>query len=495
LGVAELWRSAGDAILDVMQFSPRYAATCLFATIVTLNEDARRLGSPTDNAIAQAQPPWSGRLQIPPEERGFTDGTGRFVLPLCAHFGEAFSAFVRRASAVESQLTAIRAAGYDCVRVWVNLGFHQDGWKNREVTPFRFSGDDGTLVEPTPEYYGRLAAFLQLLDRLGLRLHLTQGDLNRVSAADIARHYARIASLVKEHRLDHVVALVEAINENHVNGDFPLSALRQWVEPFKHLGFIVASSCGCLDDDPAGVAAYSQGFSVRYYHGYRLGNAVDRLRRIFATTYLAAPRAPRLAWEGEPIGPNDQPGLGVSGNHTEDVEELGLLPVQRFIARGAWTYMSQYGVWWNGPIEKQSGFRVVPAMRTVLENFASEVMTWPTLVHGGREEAALASPIGYHSPGGPREGPARIDQAISADRRKVAAVVYGGTGRKPVQNRMGCTARLTVVRPRDDETVQTDSFTLAPGETLDLDYRVGRLLLATCIDRGAPLAIHNRAVQ
>jgi hypothetical protein len=472
-----------------MHLSPFHVALCLFATIVTLHAGAPRLASATHNSIAQAQPPWGGRLQIAPAEGGFIDATGRVVLPLCAHFGEAFSAFVRRAAAVESQLAAIRAAGYDCVRVWVNLGFHQDGWKNREVTPFRFRGDDGTQVEPTPEYYERLVAFLQLLDRVGLRLHLTQGDLNRVSAADITRHYARIASLVQEHRLEHVVALVEAINENHVNGDFPLSALRQWVEPFKRLGFIVASSCGCLDDDPEGVAAYSHGFSVRYYHGYRLGNAVDRLRRIFATSYLAAPRAPRLAWEGEPIGPNDQTGLGVSGNHTEDVEELGLLAVQRFIARGAWTYMSQYGVWWNGPIDKQSGFRVVPAMRKVLEDFASDVMAWPTLVHGGRDEAVLASPIGYHAPGGPREGPARMDQAISADRRKVAAVVYGGTGRKPVQNRMGCTARLTVVRPREDETVQTDSFTLGPGETLDLDYRIGRLLLATCTDRSAPLAI------
>jgi hypothetical protein len=44
----------------------------------------------------------------------------------------------------------------------------------------------------------------------------------------------------------------------------------------------------------------------------------------------------------------------------------------------------------------------------------------------------------------------------------------------------GPTARLTVVQPTDDETIVSRTFTLAPGETLELNYRVGRLLFAEC---------------
>jgi hypothetical protein len=39
---------------------------------------------------------------------------------------------------------------------------------------------------------------------------------------------------------------------------------------------------------------------------------------------------------------------------------------------------------------------------------------------------------------------------------------------------------VTVVRPRDDEQVQKDTFRVQPGGVLDVDYRVGRLLLAEC---------------
>lgn len=427
--------------------------------------------------------PWRGRLTIETDQLGFIDAAGTWQLPLCAHFGEAFSAYVHGKTvdgiSVEEQLRRIRAAGYDCVRSWINLGFYQDGWKGREVTPFSFVGNDGTRVRPTPEYYDRLVAFLRLLDTLGLRLHLTQGDLNQVDPGEVRRHYERIAELLDAHALQHVIALVEAINENHMNGSFKPDTLREWVEPFKSRGYIVAATCGC-SDDPHELIANARAFSVRYYHGLRPGDATDRLRHIFSTSYAVPEGAPRLAWEGEPIGPNRLPGRGVYGNHTEDAEELGLLPAQRLIARGAWTFMSQCGVFWRCALDKHTGFSLVPKMRKVLRDFAPDVMAWPTLVHGARPEAALVSPIGYHHASGASEGPSRIDQAVSADRRKAVAVVYGGRGRKPVQNKMGCSARVTVVQPKDDETIDSRTFTLAPGETMDLEYRVGRLLLAEC---------------
>jgi hypothetical protein len=457
------------------RFRRTASAVAIAAVLLALS------GPGSTSGAAVSVEPWQQRLVIAAGGRGFIDGAGAWQLPLCAHFGEAFSAYVRRPEAVAEQLRAIRGAGYDCVRSWVHLGYYQQAWKGREVTPFSFAADDGTLVAPTPRYYEQLVAFLRLLDAVGLRFHLTQGDLNRIATADVRRHYARIADLLDEHRLQHVIALVEAINEDHVNGGFGPAILREWVEPFARRGYIVASSCpgGCTEE-AADVVAYSRGFSVRYYHGDRGGDAVDRLKSIFTTTYDAPPGTPRLAWEGEPIGPNDFPGPGVSLNHTEDVEELGLLAVQRLIARGAWTYMSQYGVFWNGPIHTHSGFRAVPRMRAALAAFAPDVMTWPILVHGSREEAVLVSATGYHYAGGSREGPARIDQAVSPDGRRAVAVIYGGSGRKAVQNRMGCPASLTIVQPTDDAPGDMRAVTVAPGEAVDVEYRVGRLLLAAC---------------
>jgi hypothetical protein len=444
-------------------------------------ESAGRTRAPS----ASSAVPWQGRLSIATSDRGFIDAAGAWQLPLCAHFGEGFSAYVHGKTvdgvSVEEQLRTIKSAGYDCIRSWIHLGFYQSGWKRREVTPFSFAADDGTRISPTTQYYERLMAFVGLLDSIGLRLHLTQGDLNGVPRNAVRQHYRRVAELLDERGLRHVIALVEAINEDHVNGAFGPATLLEWVEPFKSRGYIVASSCptACSEEADA-VTAYSRGFSVRYYHGHRTGDATDRLRHIFTTTYETPPGTPRLAWEGEPIGPNNFSGPGVSGNHTEDAEELGLLPVQRLIARGAWTYMSQCGVFWHCRIETHTAFHVVPKMRNVLRDFAPEVMTWPTLVHGGRPEAVLVSPIGYHDPGRRSEGPARIDQVVSPDARKAVAVVYGGSGRKPVQNRMGCTIRLKVVRPMADQSIDMQTFTLAAGETIDMEFRIGRLLLAEC---------------
>src|SRR5690606_10936469 len=110
--------------------------------------------------------------------------------------------------------------------------------------------------------------------------------------------------------------------------------------------------------------------------------------------------APYLAWDGEPIGPNHDAGPGVTVNHTNDVEELALLHAMTlFGGKSAATYMSQHGVFWRGNIHEQAGFHVTPRIRAVLRDFAPDVMRW-TLYHGGRREAVLRSPGGYHGDAG-----------------------------------------------------------------------------------------------
>ncbi len=439
-------------------------------------------------ALAAPAPPaasgWTGRLQI--GDRAFVDGAGRPVLPLCAHFAEAFSAWARRPAEVEDQLRAIKEARYDCIRFWDNLGEYSEAWRGKEISPFSWTNADGIRIEATVGYYDKLKQFLEVLDRHGLAAHHSRGDLGRqtpvVPLARVVEHSTRVAAIYDAVGW-HVLALYEANNEDFQNGNFGPAQLLRIVEPLKARGAIVASSCPAeCSEEGADVRAYSRGFSVRYYHGQRHGDAVDRLARKFATGYHAPEDAPYLGWDGEPIGPNNDPGPGVTVEHTEDVEEIALLHAMTLVGgRSGATYMSQHGIFWNGRIERQSGFQATPRMRAALRDFAPDVMRWQ-LYHGGRDEAVLRSPDGYHGDVGVGHGPARLDQAVSRDRRRVVALMYGGRAPKRFRNDLQCLAAITVVRPRDDEQMQSDTFRLAPGELMEVEYRVGRLLLGVCAD-------------
>ncbi len=198
---------------------------------------------------------------------------------------------------------------------------------------------------------------------------------------------------------------------------------------------------------------------------------------IFSLGYFE-PRqgVPRLGWQREPAGPGD----GVSVGRVEDREQLALMAATALLSRQAWNYMCGNCVFWNGPIEINPGFYAVPRIRAVLAAFAPDVMTWPTLRHGGRSDTALNSPSGWFGDPGVTEGPGRINMAIAPDRRKVVATVTGGSGRKQVRNVLCPSLALTVVMVNDDETIRQDTFTLQQGESIALDYRIGRLLLGVC---------------
>jgi hypothetical protein len=97
-----------------------------------------------EQRAASAAGRWSGRLQI--RDGAFVDGRGDPVLPLCAHFGEAFSAWIRDRAAVETQLLEIGRAGYDCIRFWDNLGEYSEAWRGKEVSPFSWTTAEGVRV-------------------------------------------------------------------------------------------------------------------------------------------------------------------------------------------------------------------------------------------------------------------------------------------------------------------------------------------------------------
>ncbi|MFH1574139.1 MAG: hypothetical protein ABIG68_09150, partial [Acidobacteriota bacterium] len=146
-------------------------------------------------------------------------------------------------------------------------------------------------------------------------------------------------------------------------------------------------------------------------HGYRDGHWWDKVRHIFSIPYEQQPRLP-LGWQSEPTGPGDAVSV------TEHKEELtsGVLAAMATMALATgqgWTYMSGFGVRWDGPLESQPGFYEVPRVREVLP---ADVMAFRRFYHGGdlwRDERIFAA-----------QGETRADHVEHRDGRFVV-LIYG----------------------------------------------------------------------
>lgn len=451
---------------------------------------------------APITPPWTGQLRLARDGLGFQDADGRWVLPLCAHYGEAFSAFVHgktigavgsqsalRGFGVEEQLRRIKAAGYDCIRFWDVLGYYDQNrpdqpvqwsaWAGAEVTPVAFTAYSGRRIPATPGYYEQLRDFISLLQRVGLAGFHSRGDLNGIPFDWVWAHTRNVAALYAERNAWSAVALAEANNENWQNGGFTPEQLRQLVEPFKAHRVLTAHSTAEQGEEPAAITEISAGASIYTVHGLRVGTFSQLLEHIFSLGYFSRvpdwPGVPRLGVQGEPSGP----GEGVSVGRVNDRELLGLMAATSLISRQWWVYMSGHGVFWKGPIDSQPGFAVVPRIRRAIADFAADVMSWG-LYHGGRHEAALRSPTGYEGDPGNANGPARIFNAVRPDRRAVVAVVEGGHGAKQLQNMLDCALQLDVISVNADESLTRHRVTLQPRASMAIDYAFGRLLLGVC---------------
>jgi hypothetical protein len=469
-----------------MTVALRVFASCLAAVVVAPDRGDRLTTRPIEAwrraADTTSVSPWHGRLRIARDQRGFVDERGEWVLPIFAHFGEAFSAFVRRPADVERQLRAIKAAGYDGIRFWDTLGYHANAWRGKEVMPWAFTNDRGERVEATPSYYQRLSEFLLALRGAGLTAHHSRGDLNGIALERVVQHAEVVAALYDTIGWD-INALFEGNNEDFQNGSFGPEGLRRIVEPASRRGALVASSCpGRCSEQESDLRKYTKGFSVFYVHGARPGTPSDRLRRIF-TLGTEANRfgEARLGWQGEPIGPNERVGPGVTVAHTENVEELALLAGMSLVARQAWVYMSQCGVFWHCAIESQRGFTIVPRIRESLKAVAPDVMSWP-LTHAGRDDALWCVPAGCGGPNHVTDSNrhALVYQAVHPELRRVVLLVHGGPKPRAIRNVMGCDADVTIARVEGAESIAARTVHVSAGADLALDYDIGQLLLAQC---------------
>lgn len=446
--------------------------------------------------------PWTGQLRKARDDLGFQDAEGRWVLPLCAHYGEAFSAFVHgktigtvgsssalRGFGIEEQLRRIKAAGYDCIRSWSILGYYDQNrpdqrtpwkaWAGKEVTPYPFTAFSGRSIPETPNYYEQHAAFVAAVKAAGLTLFESRGDMVGQPASKIRAHTERATASYERAGWD-VLALAEACNECFQNGSFTPAELLEIVAPYKAHGALTIHSTADPAEEPDAIATISAGAPLYTVHGLRVGTPTQLLEHIFSLGYFtpratAAGMVPRLGIQGEPAGPGD----GVSVGRVNDREMLAMMAATSLISRQWWVYMSGFGVFWDGPIESQPGFYVVPRMRKAIVDFAPDVMSWG-LYHGGRIEAALRSPTGYAGDPGNIAGPARIFNAVRPDRRRFVAVVEGGNGLKQIQNALYCPVTIDVIGVGDDEQLTRATFTLQPRDSMAVDYRYGRLVLGAC---------------
>jgi hypothetical protein len=358
----------------------------------------------------------------------FSDDLGAFI-PIGCHFGEAFSAWCRGKQAeVRQQVRTIRAAGYDHIRVWLNLGYYDSAWHGREVAFTRFRNKSGAWVEATPQYYEQLLAFVQMLLDEELRGLFSRGDCNSIAESEIQHHLREVRRVLSHH--PEVIFGIELANEKWQN--FPPAIAedepkaRQMMDTaFGGTGWQLQNSCPPGSGEEASAFAHmvQNWFPSANVHGTReFGDMEKVLRRFFNYGYERYPSpysGKKYALEStEPGGP----GQGVSVGNTSDLWKIMAMHAATLIGRTGTVYMSGFGVFWDGPIESQVGFWDVPKLRDLFQPNAFLGQA----VHGGRGEAWITSNGGFSNTN--PHGYARVDQLIY-DRDCVAIAHSGGAGR------------------------------------------------------------------
>ena len=151
--------------------------------------------------------PLVGPLRI--EHKLFRDDTGYRRVFFCSWF-PALRILRDDPAEFERQMSAIAAAGYQGIRVFLAVGGWTDFWDGREVAPVRFQKwffDPGSghlrpaalghWVEAWADYDDLLRQLLRACVSRQLRLHVTTGDMQIIcpdknQELDLHRRFARI---------------------------------------------------------------------------------------------------------------------------------------------------------------------------------------------------------------------------------------------------------------------------------------------------------------
>ena len=346
----------------------------------------------------------TGQLRV--NGSGYADDNGPWI-PIGIHMGDLFSCYCHgHEDKVRDALTKIRDAGYGLVQFWLNLGsLGGDYWAGREIGP-----------EITPDYWGKLARFGDLLDSFGLKGIYCTGDyeLRGMSHEEFSRQ------LGIQLNTRNTAGLVIAGNEAWQTGADSIDTLRDFCANFKQFApNVPITTTAPPTEEKFDIASWCDG---DYYaiHGYRDGEDHDRIRHIFSVMWEGEPPT-EYGYQDEPTGPGDEVSVkAYHCYHGRDVDASHLvgLAAQSVLSDQGFNFFCGDGVKLTGDIARWGGFKEVAAVVNLIPR---DVMSWPGAFHFGDSQS-------HQRIFGPGSGNnVRFDCRVAPDGR-IYAVLYGDEG-------------------------------------------------------------------
>jgi len=382
-----------------------------------------------DNAVA-------GQLRV--TSKGYADDGGA-VLPVGIHLGDLFSVYTRDPQRAIDAVSAAASAGYGLLQFWLNLGsLGGDYWAGREIGP-----------EITPDYWGQLTRFSDVLDSYGMRGIYCTGDyeLRSMSHEDFARQLGQLLAP------RDTGALVIAGNEAWQTGADSIDTLQRFCEAFASVCPDVPTTTTAPPTEAAeDIARWCDG---DYYaiHGYRGGEDHDRVRHIFSVPWEGHPPT-KCGYQDEPTGPGDAVSVKASHcYHGRDVDanHLCALAAMSLMTDQGFNFFCGDGVKLTtvDALRAWPGFIEVPQVAPLLP---IDLMSWPKPFHFGDSQSA-------HRVFRPSSGShVRCDMRIAHDGR-IIGVLYGDES----------SAVILCERPCRVELIEWDSAVIVGMR----DYRKG----------------------
>lgn len=361
----------------------------------------------------------TGQLRI--SGSGYADDKGPY-LPVGIHMGDLFSCYCYgQMDKVQDALSKIRDAGYGLVQFWLNLGsLGGDYWLGREIGP-----------EITPDYWGKVVRFSDLLDSYGLKGIFCTGDyaLRGMSHNDFATELGRILSG------RNTGALVIAGNEAWQTGAESIDTLNDFCDAFKR---VCPSVCITTTAPPTeakdDIANWCDG-DFYAIHGYRGGEDHDRVRHIFSVPWEGDPPT-EYGFQDEPTGPGDEVSVKASHcYHGRDVDasHLFALAVQSLMCNQGYNFFCGDGVKLTGDIARWQGFYEVAVAPNALPK---DIMSWDKPFHFGESQSS-------HRVFGPDYGnQVRFDCRLSPS-GQIFGVLYGDEGEFGIRCYRRCRVKVS----------------------------------------------------
>lgn len=308
----------------------------------------------------------------------------------------------------DRQLDALAAAGYQGARVFLAVGGWSDYWDGYEVAPVTFqkwfyTGNFmrtdrlGSTMAAWPDYDDVYRRLLRKFKERGLRLHVTTGDMQIITGADLAKElelHRRFARIAAEEGGTSVIALAEVTNEfpfNRYGSDSQesIAQMGRVIDTWRQAipGVLTAQGAIPQDEEPASFTKASTFGQVVMTHTTRRPVGVS-LKRTLAIIYFEGDwRAfPKPFWQGEPAGPGDD-----SFDRVDDRPALTSLYALHALSGQASNQFAGPSVRGcvrsqgsrcveTGPLEAAWGFKELPA---ILANLPEDVATWSRSTAGG----------------------------------------------------------------------------------------------------------------